>query len=397
MVDVSSSAYVEVIATVADDGRIRTRSVPMAESSISDSCLVDGCYVEESCSEAHKESKSAHPALVPVGSNSDSEDSSSYEESGSKGAANPSSALLMQCSTTTTDVALANAAVANSDEAVGMYDCLSDQITNLFCPVEQPTNYCVYKSTKSGSSSEANHVQVAAPSCTDVACTDYQFKDLFSSGEEGADVFASLQFWLTPSQEEKLTTTHHKKPQNRSTTKSRKRRSNHIRKLWNTWHAEKTIPIERSKSMPAEREGLIPSLMATDSFPSDICYDSDPEQELQEKVDRGEELQRLTTTSFRDYQPQPIQTSIGTIWEDECCYFDDDSTMAHRVPPTPRNSMSHAPFHFYPRRQDSFSTPTSQGMRSSLHDSPLGPTEFDLMHPEGEYVLKDFIQVCRFG
>eukprot|EP00934_Nitzschia_sp_Nitz4_P003319 Nitzschia sp. Nitz4//scaffold159_size51929//6639//8448//NITZ4_006872-RA/size51929-augustus-gene-0.74-mRNA-1//1//CDS//3329537553//3309//frame0 len=370
-----STSSVEVIATVTQDGNIRTRFIPITESSKCNSSLVDDDEVGHSQPEPRKLSLlEDQPVLVPVGSNSDSEDS--CDEFKQDGSSSSSAALVLKSNTTTsTDLALSSSAVAHSDDA-GLYDCLSDQFASLFCATENPTSYCIDK-TKS----EVQTTSVATTSCTEVTCTD-PLGDWFSSGNGGTDVFSSFNFWLTPSQEEELKNSCKKSPQNRSTSRFSKRRSHHIRNLWNTWHAEKAIPIERSKSMPSHDESQ--SLAISNSL-SDVCYDSDPEQEHQEREQRGKFLCRPKRSQcFRHSAPTPIVTSIVTIWEDK----------AYSPPPTPRNSISSGNFNFYPRQRDAFDTPRGRGpsQQPLFFDSPAGPTEYDMMQPEGEDILKEFIQ-----
>jgi hypothetical protein len=331
---------VEVMVCTADDGSIRTRSLDTKPSS----CLVD----------------QEEPSLVPAGSHTDSDDSSSEDGDDVQSR----TALTLHSST---KHSMSDLAVPTDD--VGMYDCLSDQFSNLFCPAD-PHNRSAVESSK-----PENHQM--ATTCAEVSCSDIQIRDLFSPVNPGIDVFSSLQFWLTPSQEEQITGSQCHTPRNRSY--SRKRKTSHIQRLWNGWHVENSIPLERSKSMPSEPT---PSTL---DLQFDVFYDSDPEQEHQEKRSRGDFLQQPKVEQhYRSRRPR----SIETILENEVCSFDDYMP----VPPTPRNSAAQT-FNFCDRQDSNAASAAKHSSNHSFLHSPVTPSEFDLMHPQGEDYLRDFIQV----
>ncbi len=363
------SASVEVIATVGNDGSIRTRSVATIESSTTTSSLVDGWEDPITA----KRQNSEKPMLVPMESPSDSEDSFT---SGEDDVATPKRSHLP-----VTDIGQANTQTmaTTEDGAIGMYDCLSDQIANFFCPVEQPMNFCIQPraSTPSRLSTETHHL---AATCVDSGCTEYQLQDFFNT-KASADVFSSLQFWLTPSQKEdrKSRSTHD--PCNRSAT-GRKRRSKHIQRLWDSWHAAPVIPLERSKSLPCELRNTS-FIFDDDNHTNDACYDSDQEQECRQKAQRAEALREPKAKGFRGHRPSPI----NIVPENEKLYLG----MA-RVPTAPRNALKKASdqFNFHGQRRGCLAT-TASGFRRIAF--PMAPTENDLMSTEGEHILRSFIQV----
>jgi len=381
----SSSTSVEVIATVAMDGSIRTRSVLVPEESLATSSLVDS---QEEASKEDPFTSRHQPALVRVGSMSDSEDSnlSGSDDGRKEERQHRDPHVLQKCSTSNTDAALANnnAITTVDDGAVGMYDCLSDQFTNFFCSSEQPPNLCLQQPPAPSSNRSEPENPLSSINWTDAGCSEYQLQNLFGP-KQGADVFSSLQFWLTPSQdEEKSAAVARQKPYNRSSG-GRKRRSKHIEKIWKSWHGEQSIPLERSKSLPTELR--LPLLSGKDnSYAKDVCYDSDPEQEHPHKHKRGEALRsppKHNRPNFRNWRPLPI----NTLSNDENCYIG-----VAKLPSAPRNSTPANAFDFYTGRRESFAIPRMRSRRRSF-DTPIGPTDFDLLNPEGEHIIRSFIQV----
>jgi hypothetical protein len=164
-----------------------------------------------------------------------------------------------------------------------------------------------------------------------------------------------------------------KKPRNRSC--SRKRKADYIQRLSRNWYPENNIPIERSTSMPYEPT---PSLQ---DLQFDVYYDSDPEQEHREKGSRGESL--IKPKNYRDRRPPSTQTFF---------YPDSSSFDSFKpCPPTPRNSERQT-FDF---QSGGCSYESPQGILDgpSFFESSVALTEFDLMHPDGDEILKQFVQV----
>lgn len=368
--------HVEVVATVADDGTIRTRSLLMPDSySVATSSLVD----RPDGPLSHKQEAPLQPGLVPASSMSDSEESSLCGSNDEKPGNN--ALVLSKCSTCPTEAALAGNEITKPEEgAVEMYDCLSDQLTNFFCPVEQPANFCVEKSAPSTPPRASSENQLTV-NCADAGCSEYQFRDFFGS-QDGVDVLSSLQFWMNPGKKEGLKGGTRQKPQNRSSC-NRRRRSQRVQKVWNSWHAVASIPLARARSYPSEPRSPAMSMSEDD----DVCYDSDPGQEYPQRIQRGEVLENPPPKpheGFRTRRPPPINTTP----EFESCYVG-----VAKVPSAPRNdSTTPNKFNFYPRRRDTF-VGTHQKNRRRFFDAPIAPTEFDLMSPEGEHVLRTFIQV----
>lgn len=380
------SAAVEVVATVGFDGSIRTRSFTIPEPCKEVASLVDGC--EEPSDQQRHHGK---PRLVRVGSTSDSEEddsTSSEKENGNDKVTTDPSVITKAIST---EVAMPAINSVGTSEDRNTYDCLSDQITTMFCSSEQlcmPTLLANKSSSSNGSNGSENH-QVTASRCTEVGCTEYQLKDFLNT--DGTDVFTSFQFWLTPSRKEETSRHDMQEPHNRSSG-SRKRRSKHVETLWKSWHGEQSIPLERSKSLPTEpKRPSIPSASEDVSL-MDVCYDSDPEQEYRQRPSRGEALQTpaVKRNSFRDRRP----VRIATIEEHDSCYLG-----TAQVPPAPRSggAPSSKQFNFHPKDRKNSSSSTSSSTKSCPRgrplDTPTGPSAHDLMSPEGEPFLRSFIQV----
>jgi hypothetical protein len=278
---------------------------------------------------------------VPAGSCSESENSSDEDEE----------------SITVSTLDVVNHVGVTTDD-VGMIDCLSDQFSNLFCSgADQPD--AAHRSAGDATKQDAYNVSSS--------CSELQLLDLLNAANPG-------KFWMSPCEKENhQVIRQHQTHQNRAA--SRKRKSAYVQRLWNNWYSEKTIPIQRSKSMPSKPT---PSM---EDFQFDTYYDSDPEQEHKDPQSRGEAQKQQTRLSFRYHRPSPVQT----IYEEECCSFDDYQP----CPPPPRNSAGPS-FDFVP---PTFDTPMANIAAPSFFDSPSGLAEFHLMHPDGNEYLRDFVQV----
>lgn len=375
------SAAVEVVATVAGDGSIRTRSFsvdPCRELS-----LVDGCEEpsDKPSSDTAHHQQHEQPALVRVGSTSDSEEDSTEEGSTTSSSERRKEEQMIAQKASTELTTLPSHSVATEERSAGAYDCLSDQITNMFCPAE---HLCLQQqhSTNHAQISSGETRQLAA-SCTDAGCTEYngcteyQLKDFLAA--DGVDVFATLQFWLTPSQEEEAKRGERHKPNNR-TSASRRKRSKHIETIWNSWHAEQSIPLERSKSLPSELvpQHPSPASQAEETYLNDVCYDSDPESEFPQRTSRGAVLRTpKEVKSFRDRRP----ASIATVQEDGSCFLGKA-----QVPQAPRSGNAPEKFDFHPKR-------TAEQRKRKSDPPRVEPSELDLLRPGGEPLLRSFIQV----
>jgi hypothetical protein len=359
------SAAVEVIATIACDGSIRTRSFSIPEPSREVSSLVDGRAEPAEMPVANK----GRPALIRVGSTSDSEEGSTSSSGDESSSHNKSERVVLtsakELSTDSMALPTIHTVATASEDCT--YDCLSDQITNMFCPAE---HLCIGMQPQPTLPHNKSWVETN-PQLVAAGCT------------HGADVFGTLQFWLTPGQEKGPKRSERQKPNNRSSG-SRKRRSDHVKTIWNSWHVEQSIPLEHSKSLPSE---LRPHSLAASkggAYVNDVCYDSDPEQEFPQRATRGEALRTppIKTNSFRNCRP----SSIETIQQDESCYLGTT-----QVPQAPRSTASSKAFNFHPRRKES--SPTTTGRRRQGDTPPMGPSEHDLMRPDADYHLRCFIQV----
>jgi len=212
--------------------------------------------------------------------------------------------------------------MVKKSEDVGMIDCLSDQFSNLFCPAGEP-QLCL-----------SNKPPMV--SC-EVPC------QAFDPSDPSTDVFSHLQYWWTPSQEEKLSL---KKPKNRCMRK----KTRHLKSLMDTWHPRHSEPLVRSKSI------LDGHSLAQSPTMDTVCYDSDPE-EVYKKEERGESMH----SRLEEKRPSPLNTSLG-----------DDSLM---TPPQAPKNATRKHFHF-----------------ASSDRSPLTPNHLDLMSPESDDYIRDFVQ-----
>lgn len=317
---------VEVVAKQAGDGKMQTK--PYSSSSILDRC------------------PDSDPALVPVGSCSESDNSSEEGETPST----VSHSRRKQLKVTPSALGVVPTAPVGADDA-GVIDCLSDQFSNLFCPAD-----AIHRGKDSPKSEPYR------------GCTALHFEDLV--GHPGMLSFCRGDV-------DGLSETMNHKPTNRVSI-SRKRRAAHVTNLWNEWHTDSAIPLEKSKSMPSSPSPSMQDLQF------DVFYDSDPEQEHREKSER---LQRLEDPpkirrSYKSRRPPPIDT----IFEDEC--FDIEA------PPRPcaPRSIYHPGFNFDPKPLP-YESPVVNVARPSYLDSPLGLPEFALVHPGGDEYLKNFVQV----
>lgn len=215
-------------------------------------------------------------------------------------------------------------------EDVGMIDCLSDQFSNLFCPAGEP-QLCI---------SNANQNRIV--SC-EVPC------QAFDPADPSTDVFSHLQYWWTPSHEEKLTLK--KSPKNRSM----RRKNRHVKSLMDSWHPKHSEPLVRSKSI-LDGHSQVPQSPTMDT----ACYDSDPE-EVYKNEERRESMHSRST--YKDHRPSPLNTSLG------------DDRLMRGYPKAPKNA-SRKHFHF-----------------ASSDRAPLTPNHMDLMSPENDDYIREFVQV----
>ena len=290
------------------------------------------------------------PELLPVGSGSESENSSLVD-----GEHDDIGTIERNPSNLEVQVVRANNVVSADDD--GIYDCLTDQFSNMFCPADNQEILQI--SAAETPKSEDLHARAS--------CTELQIQDILDAANP--DIFSPFQFLLAPCQEmgeQKLT------PQNRSIW--RKRKSNYIERLWNSWYPENEIPIQRSLSKPS---ASTPSVM---DLQAGLFYDSDPEQEFKDRKRRRESLEKKP--KYKEKRPSPILTSFpsepsfGTI---------------NPCPPTPRNANGYA-FDFVPRT-DGYATPPGSMDAPSFFESPIGMTEFDMVNDDGGEVMKRFVQV----
>lgn len=364
----ASSFSVEVVASLSDEKNMSFSLLKKA-SGLS---LVDQCEPGE---------QESGPALVRVGSNSESDNSSvaSSETDENYQVVEP-----FELSSPHVEVQTGVKTAVVPKEEDGMYDCLSDHFSNLFCPVEQealPPSTTEVAKTDTQAIVSCTDVACTEVACTTTSCTALQFFDIINANP-GADMLSSLQDWLAPSQEESRNS-ELQKPQNRSC--STKRKSAYTRRLWNNWYPENGIPIERSESMP---EAPTPSIQ---DLHFDVFYDSDPEQEHKDRKTRAESL--IRRQNYKDRSP----SSIHTLFYDG---MDSSSSFENYklCPPTPRNSELQQTFDFKSRSCSySYETPVNGASMDTplFFDSPVALTEFDLLHPDGDEMLKRFCQVSN--
>jgi hypothetical protein len=330
----SSSCPFSVEVTVSDDCKLDL--VSSQSSSISD-CII------------HDEEE---PSLVLISScgGSDSENSS-HEDKAFDDSSNNAQESSMQ------EVAKP---MPIGDE-VGMIDCLSDQFSNMFCSSDQQGG--VYRCSMDTSMTDAYQI---SPTC-----------GVLDAANHGSEVFASLNFWLSPSDKEKLADTQGRRPRNRVCARSHK--ASYVKQLWNHWHPDNAIPLERSKSMPDE-----PSLSIQD-LQFDVFYDSDPESEHTERSARGKALvepKRRPRHSFRSRR----QPSIGTIYEDEC------TSDFFRPPCAPRNAPNLSP-QVVGSPAESNTTTSIASSRTVLPGSSRSLNEHHLLHHQGDEFLRQYVHV----
>ncbi|KAL3928759.1 MAG: hypothetical protein SGBAC_012511 [Bacillariaceae sp.] len=219
-----------------------------------------------------------------------------------------------------------NNRVVKKSEDAGMIDCLSDQFSNMFCAAGEP-ELCL---SKQGGT---RMVSCEAP------C------QAFDPADPSTDVFSHLQFWWTPSQEEKLSLK--KSPKNRSIRK----KNRHVKSLMDTWHPTHSEPLVRSKSILDGHPVVVPQSPTMET----ACYDSDPEEVFKNQERRQK---------MRAAVPSPLDTSLG-----------DDRVMCPSPPPAAPTNATRKNFHF-----------------ASTDRAPLTPSHMDLMSPESDDYVREFVQ-----
>jgi hypothetical protein len=310
---------VEIIADESDEGS--TGSVHLA--------------IPESTSMASKaiQEEEEGPELVRSESSEDSASTNSgdkeamvpSEEKKESHGPSPSSALV----------------VANNHDDVGMIDCLSDQFANMFCPSGEQ-QICISR----------NEIMSKEQTC-DLPCA------VFNRADPSTDVFSHLQFWWSPSQEEKLQAKG--TPQNRSI----RHKSKHVKSLMDNWHPTPAEPLMRSKSILEGHKTSFP----TNSSAPDGFYDSDPEVGVN-KHQRRESLQaKPVPQNYRGSKPAPVDT----ISEIRAASHDEED---HKPCPSAPKNATRRSFHF-----------------ASRDASPTSIREFDLMHPANDDYIRQFVQV----
>jgi len=280
------------------------------------------------------EEEEAGPDLVRVDSSENSASSTSSGD-GEKPESELAAQVQVQVEPTASSASSSSShreVVKKGQEEVGMIDCLSDQFSNMFCPAGEPQQLCLSK----------EHT-TRIVSC-EVPC------QAFDPSDPSTDVFSHLQFWWTPSQEEKLQLK--KSPKNRSIRKKHR----HVKSLMDSWHPKHSEPLVRSKSILDGHHHH--SGIAQSPTMDTVCYDSDPE-EVYKNEERRESLH--SSNNFKEHQPSPLNTSIG-----------DDRLMGH--PQAPKNA-TRKNFHF-----------------ASTDRTPLTPSHMDLMSPENDDYIREFVQ-----
>ncbi|CAJ1935989.1 unnamed protein product [Cylindrotheca closterium] len=299
---------VEMIADENDDGSANSVHLAIPESSSM-----------KSLRQEEEEDEETGPELVRVDSSENSA-SSTDDKEGEK----PEMATRVSSSSS-------REVVKKSQEDAGMIDCLSDQFSNMFCPAGE-SHLCISKKENRMVSCE-------------VPC------QAFDPSDPSTDVFSHLQFWWTPSQEEKLQLK--KSPKNRSMRKKHR----HVKSLMDNWHPKHSEPLVRSKSIldAGHQQQVVPQSPTMDT----ACYDSDPE-EVYKNEERRESMH---FGGFKDRKPSPLNTSLG-----------DDRLMSGGHPRAPTNA-TRKNFHF-----------------ASTDRSPLTPSHLDLMSPENDEYIREFVQ-----
>eukprot|EP00980_Cylindrotheca_fusiformis_P008805 scaffold1870_cov104-Cylindrotheca_fusiformis.AAC.6 len=312
---------VETIADRIEEGSVGNVHLAIAESS---------SMLSETVPEGEE-----GPDLVRVES---SEDSASSSSNCSKQKANPK----QQKGKMSQKSSQSGALVSHNHDDVGMIDCLSDQFANMFCPagVQQ---VCVSKNES-----------VAKEQSCNLPC------NVFNNADPSTDVFSHLQFWWSPSLEEK------NQPKRTPKNRSIRHKSKHIRSLMDNWHPTPAEPMMRSQSI---LDGCVGTSATTTTFPRnspppDGFYDSDPEVDFK-RQQRRESLQvKQTPRSYKENKPEDIDTMSA------CSYDEGD----HRRPSAPKNALRRS-FHF--------------GSRDS---SPTSVPEFDLLNPASDEYIRQFVQ-----
>ena len=319
------------------------------------------------------------PALVPVGTGggSDSDSSSQDEDDGESvendddvdraaSSSKGSSSKPMHMQSTTNDT-------------VGMIDCLSDQFSHMFCSSSDNLNDGGYNCN--GDTSIMNHRFSLAGACA-------------VPESDASDVFASLNFWLSPSDEEKLSDTQGKQPRNRISARGHK--TSYVQQVYNHWHPDNTVQLERSKSMTKSSDS---NLTSTTDLQFDVFYDSDPESEHSERKCRERSLLEPANVSqrrrsFRSRRPSAIET----IYEEElqtCRSSSNNETAA--APSAPRNAPR-----FSLKLGTGQQSPESAGTTTTTLLPPPGgsPTSLNdhhLLHLQHDEFLRQYVQVrCAF-
>ena len=291
------------------------------------------------------------PELVPVGSDSESDECSDVEiVAPSLQAVKPG---------------------AVTKHGVEALDCLSDGITSLFC---------LFASSDDRAPGVVQHT--ASPRGFSYkmtgSCTELQFDEILSAASSpGVEMLASIQHWLKLGDLGGSS-----KGRVRISNRSRARKqSDHVRGLWNQWHPEIEIPLNRTKSLPT-------TSFPTEAEDSDLYYDSDPGDE--HKTRRRDDIltpkhKKARKGSFKKRRPQKIDT-----------FFEDDSdwTTGYLSPPSPRNSILandslHSPdFKLHP-----LTPKNSEKNCSFFSTSPRSVTESDLFRKDREHAVQRFVQV----
>jgi hypothetical protein len=331
------------------------------------------------------------------------------------------------------------------DGAVGPYDCLSDQFTNLFCSFVLCAQSTTTNTTAAVAVATAAAVAPATPPtttasvtsynpatsalvCADEGCSAYPLPDYYDESDFGLPLFW-LKVMNDAGKDDEFSISIPDRPHNRSCgAGGAKRRSKHLEGIWKTWHAteqEETIPIlERSKSLPEKLRATATTTSPVycyhynlDPEQEDFGYDSDPEQDYpRQRMQRGQAmitsskpLLNQAIPSFHHHRPASIDTTIKVMTPTTKALNEDSSLYDPPPPPPPprrqngNNNDGASPVFGFdlkdtPTKEDSKMTlgPTRR-LRSGLDPfSALGPSPKDLMTPQGEMFLRTFIHV-RIG
>jgi len=264
------------------------------------------------------------------------------------------------------------------DGAVGPYDCLSDQFTNLFCSVVLCAQTPVTNSngtttpgaggtststTTAMTTSQTNNAATATV-CADEGCSAYPLPDFYDEADFG---FASMPLFLSrilsdaTGKQDEFSISIPDRPHNRSSGVGGgpKQRLKHLEGIWKTWHAatdqEDNIPIlERSKSLPEKLAPPIPQSKSTyfyyhgmpDPEQDDLGYDSDPELDCpHRKMQRSKNMSTTPepqehpfsekeTLSYRDHRPPSIDTTVEMMTP-TIKTLNEESSMYQPPPPPP--------------------------------------------------------------